>query len=69
MNFTAFLSFVAIVASKQCENSDHNDDTDVGEENVWESHPRPIPKNFGFSFNLISDMFNELADFNEHRYR
>lgn len=67
MKFSAFWSFVAIVVSNKCENNNQHDDTDIQEENIWESHPRPLPQNFGFSFGLISDLFDELSDFNEHK--
>ena len=54
-----------ISASSKCECDKLNDDPDIPEESSWNLSPYSEPKNFGFSFNLISDMFNELSDFNE----
>ena len=65
MKFSTLFLFIIISASTKCECDKLNDDTDIPEENSWNFRPYAEPKNFGFSFNLISDMFNELGDFNE----
>ena len=65
MKFSTLFSFILIAASTKCENDKQNDDHDIPTENSWNVRPYAEPKNFGFSFNLISDMFDELSDFNE----
>ena len=67
MKFSTLFSFIVIAASTKCDNDEPNDASirDIPTESSWKFRPYSEPKDFGFSFNLISDMFNELSDFNE----